>query len=185
MLSISRSTLRSLVSSRTSFSTSKSIPSLRFFSTITLSSSASLRPNTSYKSFLSNASIQSSNYASTTGPSSTFDPREAACQELIDSGNKALADQDLQSAGRAYEESLRIKDSAIGKLELSIAEECEWLFELMLFFFFLFPLSLLFTGNYNLGVVRYTEKNLPVSYDLFGIAAPLPCKLLLINKNTP
>lgn len=118
MLSISRTSLRSLASLRASSTTLKSIPSIRLFSSLTLSSSASLRPTSSFKSLLLQSAVQTSNYAtSTTAPSSTFDPTDTVAQEFLDMGNKALEDQDLKSAGRAYEESLLIKDTAIGKLE--------------------------------------------------------------------
>lgn len=133
--------IRVLATARIATQSSSRINSTKFFSILSTSSpSETSRLSTSTSSLSSSSNkfnkVQSSTYAtSTTEPSTTYDPRETAAQEFLDTGNQALEADDLTSAGRAYGESLRIKDTAI--------------------------------GNYNLGVVRYTEKNLPMAIKHF------------------
>ncbi len=47
--------------------------------------------------------------------SSSFDPQSQQAQARLDAGTRALEQGDLESAAKEYKESLKIKDSAIGK----------------------------------------------------------------------
>lgn len=44
-----------------------------------------------------------------------------AAQEHLEMGNQALLEEDLDAAKRAYGESIRIKDSAIGTYHFDLA----------------------------------------------------------------
>lgn len=87
-------------------------PSLR------IPSRSSFLPSSSTSSFRTNTAphpLNNRNYATSTTPTSTTqDPQEVAAQEHLEMGNQALLDEDLEAAKKAYGESIRIKDSAIG-----------------------------------------------------------------------
>lgn len=56
-----------------------------------------------------------------TDASSSFDPQAQQAQDRLDAGTRALEQGDLEGAAKEYAESLKIKDSAIGKFEHTVS----------------------------------------------------------------
>lgn len=54
--------------------------------------------------------------SSTTPHSSTVDPQESAAQQALDEGTEALSRGDLETAKKAYERSVGIKQTSVGAL---------------------------------------------------------------------
>ncbi|GAA5914588.1 hypothetical protein JCM6882_001210 [Rhodosporidiobolus microsporus] len=60
--------------------------------------------------------------STTTGPSSSFDPQDAAAQDALDQGTEALGRGDLNAAEEAYKRSAGIKETSIGYYNLGVVQ---------------------------------------------------------------
>ncbi|CDR36241.1 hypothetical protein NBRC10512_007786 [Rhodotorula toruloides] len=60
--------------------------------------------------------------SSTTPHSSTVDPQESAAQQALDEGTEALSRGDLETAKKAYERSVGIKQTSVGYYNLGVVQ---------------------------------------------------------------